>query len=106
MRGLVAARAAVLAAVVAIDGDIRKMARASAACRRLMDIPGVGQLTALAFTAAVDDPERFRRSVTLALISVWCRDAINQVRSTIPAASQSVAIGGYVHFSTRPRMSC
>jgi transposase len=27
-----------------------------------MDIPGVGQLTALAFTAAVDDPERFRRS--------------------------------------------
>ena len=43
MRGLVAARAAVLAAVVAIDGDIRKMARASAACRRLMDIPGVGE---------------------------------------------------------------
>src|SRR5215471_13076868 len=61
-RGLVAARAAILAAVVAIDGDIRKVARASAACRRLMDIPGVGQLTALAFTAAVDDPERFRRS--------------------------------------------
>jgi transposase len=25
-------------------------------------IPGVGHLTALAFTAAVDDPERFRRS--------------------------------------------
>src|SRR5262250_426480 len=61
MRGLVAARAAVLAAVVAI-GDIRKMARASSACRRLMSIPGVGQLTALAFTAAVDDPGRFRRS--------------------------------------------
>src|SRR5499433_1661792 len=62
MKGLVAARAAILAAVVAIDGDIRKMARASAACRRLMSIPGVGQLTALAFTAAVDDPGRFRRS--------------------------------------------
>ena len=62
MRGLVAARAAVLAAVVAIDADIKKMVRASDACRRLMTIPGVGQLTALAFTAAVDDPERFRRS--------------------------------------------
>jgi transposase len=62
MRGLVAARAAVLAAVVAIDGDIRKMATASGACRRLMSIPGVGQLTALAFTAAVDDPGRFQRS--------------------------------------------
>jgi len=62
MRGLVAARTAVLAAIVAIDGDIRRMVRASEACRRLMSIPGVGQLTALAFTAAVDDPGRFRRS--------------------------------------------
>jgi transposase len=62
MRGLVAARAAVLAAVVAIDADIRRMVRASEACRRLTSIPGVGQLTALAFTAAVDDPGRFRRS--------------------------------------------
>jgi len=62
MRGLIAARAAVLAAVAAIDGDIRQLVRASEACRRLMTIPGVGQLTALAFTAAIDDPDRFRRS--------------------------------------------
>jgi transposase len=51
-----------LAAVAAIDADIKHMVRASDACRRLMAIPGVGQLTALAFTAAVDDPGRFRRS--------------------------------------------
>lgn len=51
-----------LAAVAAINADIKKMVRASDACRRLMTIPGVGQLTALAFAAAVDDPERFRRS--------------------------------------------
>lgn len=56
MKGLVSARAALLVAIVAIDGDIRRMVRASDACRRLMGIPGV------AFTAAVDDPERFRRS--------------------------------------------
>jgi len=62
MRGLIAARAAVLGAIVAIDADIRRMVGASDACRRLMSIPGVGQLTALAFTAAVDDPGRFRRS--------------------------------------------
>ena len=62
MRGLIAARTAVLSAVAAIDADMKKMARASGACRRLMTIPGVGQLTALAFAAAVDDPERFRRS--------------------------------------------
>ncbi len=62
MRGLLAARDAVLGAVAAIDADMKKLVRASDACRRLMTIPGVGQLTALAFTAAVDDPSRFRRS--------------------------------------------
>ncbi len=62
MRGLVAARTAVMAAVAAIDADMKKMTRASDACQRLMTIPGVGHLTALAFAAAVDDPERFKRS--------------------------------------------
>lgn len=62
MRGLLSARAAVLEAVAAIDADMRRLARASDACRRLMTIPGVGQLTALAFTAAVDDVGRFKRS--------------------------------------------
>jgi DNA end-binding protein Ku len=62
MRGPVAARAAVLAAVVAIDGDIRKMARASGACRRLMSIPGVGRdaLTA-ADVVAIARTVLFRR---------------------------------------------
>lgn len=41
MRGLVAARTAVLAAIAAIDADIRQLVRASEACRRLMTIPGV-----------------------------------------------------------------
>ena len=62
MRGLIAARTAVMTAVATIDADMRRMTRASAACRRLMTIPGVGQLTALAFVAAIDDPSRIRRS--------------------------------------------
>ena len=62
MRGLVAARDAVLSAIAAIDADMKRLVRASEACRRLMVIPGVGPLTALAFTAAIDDPTRFRRS--------------------------------------------
>jgi len=62
MRGLIEARSAVLSAVASIDADMKRMARGSDACRRLMTIPGVGYLTALAFTAAVDDPARFRRS--------------------------------------------
>ncbi len=62
MRGLIAAREAVLAAIGAIDADMKRLVGASDACRRLMAIPGVGPLTALAFTAAIDDPTRFRRS--------------------------------------------
>ena len=106
MRGLVAARTAVLAAVTAIDADIRQLARASAACRRLMTIPGVGQLTALAFTAAIDDPGRFRRSRDIGPYLGWCGGAISQARSTTPAASRSAAIGECAPFCTRPRMSC
>ena len=62
MRGLIAARTAVMTAVAAIDADMRRMARASAACSRRMTMRGVGQLTALAFVAAIDDPSRIRRS--------------------------------------------
>ena len=45
------------------------MTRASAAANRLMTIPGVGQLTALAFVAALDDP-RILRSTSAAPIMV------------------------------------
>ncbi|MGR8953527.1 MAG: IS110 family transposase [Gammaproteobacteria bacterium] len=31
-------------------------------CRRLMSVPGVGPLTAAAYLATIDDPERFQRS--------------------------------------------
>lgn len=62
MRGLLAARNAVLKAIAAINGDLKRLVCSSEACQRLMTIPGVGQLTALAFVAAIDEPERFRRS--------------------------------------------
>jgi transposase len=38
------------------------IARHDQTCRRLMSVPGVGPITALAFRATVDRPERFRRS--------------------------------------------
>jgi transposase len=55
------------------------MAGASAACRRLMTIPGVGQVTALTFVAAIDDPFRIRRSRDIGAIWAW---------------SQAVSVGG------------
>lgn len=62
LSGLFAAREAIRNAVAAIDGDVRKMTRKSDVCRRLMTVPGVGPITALAFAAAIDDPHRFKKS--------------------------------------------
>ena len=38
------------------------IARKEAVCRRLMSVPGVGPITALAFRATIDRAERFKRS--------------------------------------------
>lgn len=62
LRGLLAARDALLGAIAVINRDIKRLARSFEACQRLMTIPGVGHVTALAFVAAIDDPDRFRRS--------------------------------------------
>jgi transposase len=38
-------------------------------CRRLMSVPGVGPISALAFRATIDRPDRFKRSRTSVRIS-------------------------------------
>lgn len=38
------------------------VAKNEMACRQLMSVPGVGPITALAFRATIDRPDRFRRS--------------------------------------------
>ena len=42
--------------------QIAAIARANVAAKRLMTVPGVGPLTALAYVSTIDDPTRFRRS--------------------------------------------
>jgi transposase len=41
---------------------VLEIVRDEPVCRRLMGVPGVGPLTALAFRATIDQPSRFRRS--------------------------------------------
>ena len=48
-----------------LDRRVKRAARADVVCRRFMGVPGVGEITALSFKAAVDDPARFRRSRTV-----------------------------------------
>lgn len=48
-----------------LDRDLNHLANQNEVCRRLMEIPGVGPICALAFVAAVDDPGRFSRSANV-----------------------------------------
>lgn len=45
-----------------LDRQLMGRARQSAVCQRLMTIPGVGVLTALAFVTGIDDPAKFLKS--------------------------------------------
>jgi transposase len=56
------AREALRAEYATLHGDLLRMAREDATCRRLTTVPGVGAVVAITFTSAIDDPARFRRS--------------------------------------------
>jgi transposase len=47
------------------DREITMKAKADAAARRLMTVPGVGVVVALAYKAVIDDPARFKRSTSV-----------------------------------------
>jgi transposase len=48
--------------VVGLERKLVRHARGHDVCSRLMTVPGVGPLTALAFAMTIDDPTRFARS--------------------------------------------
>lgn len=51
--------------VAALDVQVNMRAKADAAARRLMTVPGVGVIVALAYTAVIDDPARFKRATSV-----------------------------------------
>jgi transposase len=59
---LLAILATMLDQLARLTGQVLDIARGEEVCRRRMSVPGVGPITALAFRATVDRPERFRRS--------------------------------------------
>jgi transposase len=56
---LILAHAALLAQIAKYDAQIRAIAKVDETVRRLMTVPGVGPVTALAFVSTIDDPHRF-----------------------------------------------
>ena len=55
-------RAAVISQLALLQRAVLAVARHDQVCRRLMTVPGVGAVTALAFKTAVDEPARFQSS--------------------------------------------
>ena len=62
---LLGARTALAEQITRLDKLLLAQARHDTASRRLITVPGVGAITALAFVATVDDPGRFRRSASV-----------------------------------------
>ena len=62
---LLLARRALEPQIKTLERRIASAAQGSAVCTRLMTVPGVGPMTALAFVTAIDDPARFEKSVSL-----------------------------------------
>lgn len=56
------ARAALWSEYLVLNKLAVQLAMRDELCRRFMEIPGVGPVTALSFSSAIDDPTRFRRS--------------------------------------------
>jgi transposase len=51
--------------IAILDRQVLVRARADVAARHLMTIPGIGVIVALAYTAVIDDPARFRHSASV-----------------------------------------
>jgi transposase len=49
------ARQALLDTFLELDRRVRRAAKDDAICRRFMGVPGVGEITALSFKAAIDE---------------------------------------------------
>jgi transposase len=56
---LVTVRDSLLKQIAAFDRAVRRLANADDTARRLMTVPGVGPVVALAYMFAIDDPKRF-----------------------------------------------
>jgi len=62
VRPLLAVREAARREIAVLHRKLLALARDNDESRRLMTVPGIGPITALAFCAAIDEPSRFRRS--------------------------------------------
>ena len=92
--------------VMMLDRQMLARARNDDVARRLMTIPGVGVVIALAYTAVIDDPARFRRSVSVGAYLGLPPGATSPVRSTPLGTSRNAVTACYADISTKPPRCC
>ena len=85
-------------------GKMLARARNDQVTRQLITIPGVGVVIALAYTytAVIDDPARFRRSVSVGAYLGLTPGVTSPVRSTPLGTSRNAGTACYADISTKP----
>jgi transposase len=101
---LLAAHASIAKQLRAVSASVLDTARRDGDVRRMMTVPGVGPMTALAFKAAIDDPQRFtsstkvgrrhrqvQRSAATQLSLRGCRRTDDEAAPILPPAAMGLA---------------
>jgi transposase len=65
VRALLAVWSSLRLQIEVLTRQVHRQVGSDPVCRRLMTMPGVGAMTALAFRTAIDDPSRFRHSASV-----------------------------------------
>ena len=86
----------------ALDRRLVAAVRGNATCRMLMTMPGIGPITAVAYVAALERPDTFKRSRAVGAGLGSRRGAFNQARSIMTVTSRDRAIVSCVRSFTRP----
>jgi transposase len=99
------ARASIATQLKIVSTSVLTAAREDADARRMMTVPGIGAMTALAFKAAVDDPKRFTSSTKSAPILASRHANINPAKANVLAVSARPTIRFCARISMRPLAS-
>ena len=85
------------------DREIERVAKASAVCQRLMTVPGVGPITAVAYATTIDNPARFTHSTEVGEYLGLTPRRYQSGEVDRPGPFRNVAIDSYAVYSLKPR---
>ena len=106
INALLEALASIDAQVAKLDDGLKELARRNEIAWRLMSVPGIGSVTALAFIAAIENVERFRRTRDIGAYLGLTERRYQSADTDVKWASPNRAMRWRGTISTRPPMCC